>query len=430
MTEFISPVDISNRALQHVGATLIDSTLGFTEDTKNVQQCSFVYGKLRQAELRRNAWRFAIRKTVLRPVDANTMLLAPALWSSATTYNPGAIVSDTANNFWSSTAAENLNNAPGNSSQWEQYFGALTVEPYDTTGTTAYYAGELVYVAPGDGTYSVYRSLVSSNGEVPGTADVYSATTTYFKDQVVSFNSVNYISLVDLNTGNEPDLSPALFALGTTYAINNTVGASDGKIYTSLANGNTGHDPTTDGGVHWSTAGVLNKWSTVVNGQTGSLMWTQVPSAALSRLLVIYPIGTGPSIDNTTKNLFRLPNGYMREAPQDPKAGSTSFLGAPSGIMYTDWELNGDYIVSRTSYPLMLRFVGDVTWVPAMDPMFCEGLACRVAMAVCEPLTQSGAKLQSIAAEYQRFMTEARMVNGIEEGASEPPEDDWIVCRL
>jgi hypothetical protein len=65
-----------------------------------------------------------------------------------------------------------------------------------------------------------------------------------------------------------------------------------------------------------------------------------------------------------------------------------------------------------------------------MDDMFCEGLGARIGLAVCEPLTQSTAKTNTIAQEYQKFMSEARAVNGIETGAVEPPLDDYIACRM
>lgn len=151
---------------------------------------------------------------------------------------------------------------------------------------------------------------------------------------------------------------------------------------------------------------------------------------ASTALTILYPIGSGPKAQNTTKNVFRLPNGFLRRAPDDPKEGSTSWNGAPSGLAYDDWNLEGDYIVSREVDPIILRFVADVTTVPAMDPMFCEGLAARIALEVCEPLTQSTTKIQTIGAAYNRFMSEARIVNGIETGATEPPLDDYIACRV
>ena len=78
----------------------------------------------------------------------------------------------------------------------------------------------------------------------------------------------------------------------------------------------------------------------------------------------------------------------------------------------------------------MLRFVADTIDVTTFDDMFCEGLAARIAESVCQILTQSDAKLRTIAGEYQKFMGEARTVNAIETGPVEPPIDDFISCRL
>src|SRR5216683_4161681 len=102
MTEFQTQADIGNRALQHCGAEMMDPALGFTENSKNARQVSFVYGKLRRAELRRNVWRFATRKAVIRPVDQNTLLLSPSLWVLATVYFVGSLVTDASGNIWQS----------------------------------------------------------------------------------------------------------------------------------------------------------------------------------------------------------------------------------------------------------------------------------------------------------------------------------------
>jgi hypothetical protein len=50
-------------------------------------------------------------------------------------------------------------------------------------------------------------------------------------------------------------------------------------------------------------------------------------------------------------------------------------------------------------------------------------------MELCEPLTQSAAKLQAIEGEYKTFMAEARAVNGIEIGPVEQPLDDLLQVR-
>jgi hypothetical protein len=128
--------------------------------------------------------------------------------------------------------------------------------------------------------------------------------------------------------------------------------------------------------------------------------------------------------------VFALPSNFLREAPQDPKAGSTSYLGAPTGLMYTDWEYQGNYLISRTAYPIVYRFVADVTLVPTFDDMFCEGLGALIGESTCERITQSDAKVGMCQRIYQQKITEARAVNGIETGATEPAEDDFITCRI
>jgi hypothetical protein len=443
MTEYFTATDIGNRALQHVGAQRMDPVLGLSDtSSRGAAEISFCYGKLRRAELQRNNWKFAIRRTALRSIQTNTtnntdtLLLQAALWSSLTTYFVGSIVADQNGTLWQSKIRNNLGNQPLSSPGWEEYFGPMSVSAWDTSGSTAYFAGELVYTTAGAGATNVYVSLIEGNSDNPATATAWSATATYYKNQIVTFASVAYMSLIDLNIDQEPDLAPALWAIGTTYAAGNKVGGSDGAIYQSVGSGNIGHDPTTDGGVHWTATGVANPWTTVFVSGTGSVNWRQIGGAAfpngvgVAPLNIIYPLGAGPSFQATTRNVFRLPAGFLRKVPQDPKAGSQSWLGAPSGGEYDDWNIEGRYLTSRRSDAILLRFVTDTIDVASFDDMFCEGLAARIALEICEPVTQSAAKQGAITQEYQKFMGEAREINAIETGPEEPPVDDYISCRL
>lgn len=424
---FRTPVDIANRALQHLGQPRISETLGFTEDSSRASAMSFAYDKLRRPELRTNFWKFSTRKTVLRAISPSTMVIAPALWSSTTTYRPGAIVSDEGNTLWISNFPDNLNNSPGNSYFWEVYTGPLTADVYDST--IAYYAGELVYKYPGDGTFKVYVSLVNANTEDPATGTAWDATKTYVKDQVVLYSSVSYISLIDLNLNQTPSATPAAWASGTTYGAAATVYGTDSYIYSSIAGSNVGHDPVTTTG-YWTNTGVLKAWTNSFSGGTGSANWLELTPIALSDFFMVYPIGTGPSTQSATKNIYRLPAGFLRMAPQDPKAGSRSFLGAPTGLPYDDWLLEGDFIVTSDANAIMLRFIADIQDVTAMDDLFCEGMAARMGLECCEELTQSTGKKQAVASEYVKFISSARLTNAIEIGAIEPAEDDYITTRI
>ena len=222
MDTFQAPVDIANRALQHLGGQRIDPVLGFTEQSKNASEAGFAYTKVRQAELRRNLWTFATKKVVLRPIDTNTMLLTPTLWSSVTTFFEGSITADENGTLWESNIRNNLANDPENSYTWNEYSGPLTVMKYDSS--TSYFSDELVYTAPGDGSYNVYRSLQNSNLVDPSLPNMWSALTTYFQNQVVI-------------------VYPAYSAV-TTYTQGQTVLDGGGNIYTSITNANLNHTPS------------------------------------------------------------------------------------------------------------------------------------------------------------------------------------------
>ncbi len=175
---------------------------------------------------------------------------------------------------------------------------------------------------------------------------------------------------------------------------------------------------------------MLNPWTTVGLSGSGSLKWLALQSPALTEANFVYPIGAGPAQQTETRNVYRLPANFLRKAPQNPKEGSNSILGAPSGRQYDDWDLEGNFLVTRDVAPIALRFVADITDVTAMDDMFCEGLGARIGLEVCEEVTQSTAKKSTIASEYAKFMGEARSVNGIETGPEEPEQDDYLSCRL
>jgi hypothetical protein len=423
---FNAPIDIANRALQHCGAPRIDATLGFQEDSKQALETAFVYDKLRRAELRRNVWRFSIREARLRAVTPTTARVDPLLWSSLTNYGFGELVADVTGSIWSSVWSNNLDSQPGVGSLFEPYYGPLTADLYSSSET--YSVSDLVYTVAANHRTQVYRSLINDNADDPRTVKTYDATVTYRKTQVVVHSAVNYQSLIDFNAGNTPSAAPALWSAITTYAIGNSVGASDGFIYTSLINGNIGNDPSIDDGTKWQNTGNLNPWTTVITSGVGSFNWMPI-AAVLNPLPIIYPINTGPNVQTQNRNVFWLPGNFLRQAPIDPKSGSISWLGAPGNLPNNDWRFESKFIVSAESGPLMLRFAADITDVTMMDEMFCEGLAARVALAVCEPLTQSDSKLQSIGMLYRGFMSEARLINAIETGPFEPPLDDFIACR-
>ncbi len=410
---FLDSLDLANRALDHLGQPHI---LAVDEDSRANELLANAYDKLRQPELRRNLWKFAKRTVYLRAIDTNTLLLAPQAWLSTTTYPPGAIVKDDNGLLWTSILAGNLGNEPGLSTVWERYFGPMTADLWDST--VSYFAGELVYVAGANpGSYVVYMSRISNNTDEPDTATAWVVTTQYGLGDVVSYGGSQWRSLIAFNIGVTPADPASDFDILTTYSAAQTVTGSDGYIYSSIGNGNVGNDPVTTTGF-WTNTTVPSAWKKTPTIWPSAGSW--VPQfAGLTNITVLYPIGAGPLSQGRTKNFFRLPSGFLREATVDPK-GRKGF---------NDWDYNGDYIVSA-DIAIIYAFVADVTEVDKFDPMFCEGLACRMALESGEAITQSTTKFQQIGQSYNTFMSEARQIDAIERSYEEPPEDDYLTVRI
>lgn len=383
---YMTDTKIANRAIQRVGGTQIGEldptkTL-FTEQSKNAQEVRGCYDILRRAELRRNVWTFSIRRVALRAADTNSKIVTFGAWNVMHTYVLNDVVLGSDGRIYYSEAAANTGNDPTNKTnqaKWSLFFNATMASEY-----------------------------------------------------------------------------VGAFSLTITYALGDHTVGSDNQVYVSLAGGNINHDPTTDAGVHWAVGASLtpsdDTLATSMSFYAGELVFvgnkvyyslqnnnmdappstrwltfTEAPTVALPNL--IYPIGAGPFSDVSTRNIYALPYGYLRQAPQAPKAGSSRFLGGPSALSYDDWEFADGYIITSNSGVIVFRFAADIEDPTRFDPLFIEGFASRVAFEICEPITQSASKLSTIASEYKQFMSDARQVNGIEQGPTEAPEDDWITCR-
>lgn len=382
MAEYLYPVDIGNRALDHCGVPPI---VAFTDDSKAADRVNANYDKLRIAELRRNKWVFSIRKAALRAVDTTTMLLVPDTFDPTLTYPQGSIV--TINNLiYFAAQAVPVDTTPGtpNEAYWTVYFGPMTVTPYDPT--ISYYTGELVYDIVGT-TVNIYQCLTTGTIADPrAVPPVWDATVVYNTGDTVTDTAVGNIwqSTVDLNINNDPLAGP---------------------------------------GPNWEAVPATQGATQV--GQD----WLQL-NVSVRYQRFQYPLGAGPARDSTSKNIFRLPFGFLRRADQDPKAGAVSYLGAPGNNAVDDWVLENNFVTSRDQNVIIIRFVADIQDVSTMDPMFCEGLGARIGLEICEPLTQSDSKLSTISQIYKTFMSEARAINGIEEGSVEPPLDDYLATRI
>lgn len=116
---------------------------------------------------------------------------------------------------------------------------------------------------------------------------------------------------------------------------------------------------------------------------------------------------------------FPLPSDYVRLLPQDPDYNENS----------NDWQIEAGQIITDDSSPLNIRYVYNLEDPTIMDPLFREALSCKLALELCEELTQSNQKKESLRADYKMAIKEARRVNAILNIAAKPPEDEWVTIR-
>lgn len=121
----------------------------------------------------------------------------------------------------------------------------------------------------------------------------------------------------------------------------------------------------------------------------------------------------------TKTNYFTLPSDWIRMVDTDPE----------DNFNFKDWQIEGNKIATNYDAPLEIRYIYDVTDPNEMDSLFREVLATRMAIAMCEELTQSNTKKDDLRVDYKLLVDEAKKINAIERESQEPPLDTWISIR-
>lgn len=400
-----TPLDIYNRALQNCGRKRVWNT-DEPSDAKEINAC---YDSLRLDELERNLWTFATKRVVLRPIGYDTVLWTPPTWSSGSNYSPGAVVSYTPAGgpyngqvlFWYLTAAKTgSTTTPDLDTDWHIYTGPVAIDLYDTGITTnssqSYQAGEVVLVPA-----------------------AYSAGTTYAENDVVSSSTTWYVSLTNSNLGNAVTDTTHWAPWTSQGRGNSTFGVTATKSPV----------PLTYPGTPAFYVSLYNKNADNPVSATGN--WLSL-GGTFEPLLLTWPVGAGPRQDITTKQAYRLPYAFMRQAPTDPRGGAHSWLGAASGSQPEDYVVEHGYLTTATFGPLMLRFVASVIDVSDFHPMFAEALAARIANEVGPGLIEDKrlqVMMAKIAREYASKISQARAVNTIEVGPVTPTENRYVTVR-
>lgn len=116
---------------------------------------------------------------------------------------------------------------------------------------------------------------------------------------------------------------------------------------------------------------------------------------------------------------YSLPADYVRKAPLDP-----SMAPMPDDLLF-----EGRKVLTNDAGPLLIRYVSNDFSDETVDPLFAEALAAKLAVEVCEELTQSGAKREALSSDYLFAITQAKSINSIQAGPRAPEIDEWVYVR-
>lgn len=119
------------------------------------------------------------------------------------------------------------------------------------------------------------------------------------------------------------------------------------------------------------------------------------------------------------QNSFTLPADFIKLVPLYPE------IDTP----YRDWVLENKKILTNDSAPLYGRYVADTEVINEMDDLFIESTACKMAYEMCEELTQSNSKKESLKLDYRDAIREAKRCNAIENVPQTAVQDEWEAVR-
>lgn len=86
-------------------------------------------------------------------------------------------------------------------------------------------------------------------------------------------------------------------------------------------------------------------------------------------------------------------------------------------------------IMTDDGAPLKVVYIAQVTDTELYDPLFVEALAARLAVEMCEKLTQSAQKRKMAQQEYMNKVAAAKRVNAIERPPIVGDESPWVTAR-
>lgn len=126
---------------------------------------------------------------------------------------------------------------------------------------------------------------------------------------------------------------------------------------------------------------------------------------------------------------FNLPADFLRLLQVDEfyvGPDTTDYRNAPTA----EYAIEGNKILTNIGAPLKIKYSARVSDTTRWDSSFIEAFACRLALELCEDLTQSNTKKESAREDYKYAISRAIRANSIEKPPVDLPDDAWVLSRI
>lgn len=95
-----------------------------------------------------------------------------------------------------------------------------------------------------------------------------------------------------------------------------------------------------------------------------------------------------------------------------------------------DYMVEGGKVLTDIGAPLKIRYVSRVENTGLWDSAFVEAFASRLAVEICERLTNSTSKRELALREYEAAIRLAIGSNAVENPPEPLPDDSWVMSRI
>lgn len=132
---------------------------------------------------------------------------------------------------------------------------------------------------------------------------------------------------------------------------------------------------------------------------------------------------------------FATPSDCLRIIELNNYSGLYELLGS-SGKGGSDFRIEQNRILTNSNDDLEIKYVQTVTTsagttiTPALDPLFQEALCLKLAIEICEILTEDQAKKNQLWSEYRMVVAQAKRCDAIETPGEPMDEDSWLDARI